>query len=692
MNSSSNIRQQGFWALRIFIAFNLIGTLHADIIYFKPDIPLPPLPTGMEYITYRQSPTRTLKGLRGRIITVDSNDLTRFRYQPAKIVKQGKRSIILWATQSGKPDFITCNLANLASVEHDVDGIQDLRWLFSNRDSLLRKMGSPQVYFGYEPFHSYFLAAAQVTPLPAHLKPIPVSLNTELQEGWLVGWLKNGPTTAAERAKKMNDIFLALTAKAKTGREPVKGPGFDPSLQETEIRTTVYSLLEAATQDKSYSGIFYKTPVNKKPTFYLVCRQAVQVLTDLTQETKPYPKELGYQSRDAILMSLENAALGRLTGDERASKPPTSVNPQASLILKIYRYERAASYKKSQGDITAANEAINQALSVCAESLKLKPNNPSALRAIDRLKKLKAELATIKPRPQPEKRPPSIRELFPVDPSEIAIVAMEIICRSKSWQVPYIDTSRQNPGNRTGGDRLISALVKLANKDPSRTKARSKDAAQIAFVQVDDYGKITLLDEAIIATLSHLFAGDQGDFFRNKTAIRLVGATLDEGQLIINTLKNEGFPPAANMNEVIQGLFTLGTASVEVEKNRDEKTRRARRALRMRLRHEAVIHIIHLASLSNSIKPNSVSVADLVTQHASKLLDRIAQGYGTVDEQHLFDDIRSMRLTNHPTHQKYARQFGKSLSEYVNSQMLPNSSNPERNKTLQTLLNKHLRD
>lgn len=688
------------WATILGTCF--AGTAYADILYFKPGATLPTLPPGADVFTYDQSPTKTLTAVRGRIVDIIPNassaSPTQFRFQAAKVLTRGTRSKVLWASKAGKPLFVTVTVTDLDRIDHETDGMQDLRWLFSNRDDLLRRMGSTGISIGWEPFHSYFLAAGGVKARPPALPPIPAPLLTDLQEGWLVRWLKQGPTDSVQREKEL----AAEIGKLGSGQTL----DFLTGMRETEIKTAVHSLLYAATQDKVYPGVYYNDPATKKPTFYPVCRRAVQVLCDLADESNATARELGHRAREAVIQALEAAALGRSDVVDAAGTPARSSDTTANQTLQMRRLEREAVYKQRTGDVASANAAVRRALALAARILSAKPGHAPTLAAKKRLQNLQKTIAATTPAPPStpaSKKPALIASYFPVDPSEIAVVAMEIITGSSSWQVPRFDiasirntaSALRSPGNEPGV-RLVSALMGLANEDPSGRLPRSRDAARDparAARNVPGYGTVTALEEGLVTSLEHLFAGSSGNAFRREVAERLVEGTDDERDLATRVMSRAGFADSADMAAVVDRLFAVGVMTEEVEGERDDKIRGLRRSLRQQIRRDAVASLMRLASLIDSSDPANRAIGDLVANRAAELMENRAKGFGGDAEERFFESVRSMRGggSNRPM-EDYSAKFEEAFNRHLNNRIRAATRTPEEAKRLRTLLNEHLQN
>ena len=690
----------------IMLGTCLAAPIYADVIYFKPGAVLPALPPDADVSTYVQSPTKTLTAVRGRIVAVLPNvSPTTIRFQAATVVTAGGRPSVLWASRAGVPTFVNVPITQLDSVDHEIDSLQDLRWLFSNRDQLLngavmRRLGVTRtVSIGYEPFNSYFLDAAGVKTLAAALPPIPNALTSRqtghLQEGWLVNWIRNGPTTATQRGQMLEAAIRSLDAGQTLG--------YPTFLQETEISAAVHSLLHAATRDKIYSGVYSNIPGTSKPTFYSVLVRSLMFLCDLADESNPNARELGHLARESVIQALEAAAVGRTAVVDVVHKPASSSDPIANLTLQMRRLERDASYRQITGELVRASALIKQALDIAARILNAKPGHAPTLAAMDRLRTLQGTIASSTPAPTPTptgSRPPLISSYFPVDPSEIAVVAMEIITGSPSWQVPRVDNAkvRNDPSSRNNpGVRLVSALMGLATEDPTGRLPRSQDAARdpAHAILVPGYGTITVLEQGLVTSLEHLFAADNSNDFRRELAAHLAKGSNDERDLAMRVMMRAGFADPDTMAAVVDRLFAVGLSFGAVHHQGDIGVVEAERyLLREAIRRDAVASLMRLGSLVASDNPTQVRIGDLVVWWAANIMENRAKGFAGESERHFFSTIRSMRLSRGTAQpmEEFVKKFEEAFSQHLNTRIADPSRDPKEAKRLRDLLNEHMRN
>jgi hypothetical protein len=704
---------------------------YADVIYFKPGInPTAMFPPRTDIFPYRRvtrSGTQQLKAVRGRIVSVTPGaplpsgspattapNFATIEFQPAELTKDDpanpRRGVAAgpnarpedgpfrlrfhrYADRTGptpalRARKIVVNLRDVIRIDHELDGMQDLRWIFSNRVDLIERMPTlptrlrNKVQIGYTPFNTYFLVAAGVTKtdaagnettrtIPSAPGPMNATLSSDLQEGWLLDWLKNGPL----------------------GRRPAAAPG-QIQMRKTEIRVLISQLLRAAAQDKKYRGVFLYDrnpqglPIDKDgvvtndadkyvPTFYPQCTQAIMFLCDLAYEKHPNANRLGMEAREAVLEAVEAATIGRL--DPSVAAPagrPTSIGSTADKFLEMKSNFRDARQLKGQGKLTEALAEINAAITI-AQALKnapltdlgagktvsyrgalITPNQRDRQRATLALTKLQAWQATL-PAAAPAGTPPPAQSSqritplassihFPVDPSDIASIAMEIIRNSDSWQVPQRDLDETTDRE---GTRLVRALIGLA-RDGEPRAPRSADRLREAARSVDIpyYGVVTPLRQSVTTTLEHLLGGTnaQARVFQSEIArLLLEGISHGERELASEVVARAGFADVSVMGTVIEGLFSVGVMPPDDAPARSGasaaflKLRRQRSELRELIRSDAIASLARLAALEKGDAIDK-QVAKKVVDQLQEVIEEQKDGTEGEAEKAFFEALDTM--------------------------------------------------
>jgi hypothetical protein len=304
---------------------------------------------------------------------------------------------------------------------------------------------------------------------------------------------------------------------------------------------------------------------------------------------------------------------------------------------------------------------------------------------------------------------------------------MDIIAGSKSWQVPRFDIASvrnttpllRSPAARPGG-RLVSALMGLANEDPTGTLPRANDAARSAkraARNVPGLGTVSAFKRGVVTSLEHLFnSTTNGNDFRRAVAERLVEGTDDERDLATLVMGRAGFADSTTMKAVIDRLFAIGVMTEEVDpdadplsRNKDLRMRGLRRDLRRQIRRDAVASLMRLASLIDpkdpanlrdpqdptssdpaKLKANRV-IGDLVADRAAALMEDRAAGFAGYAEETFFESVRSMRLNSSRPLERYSAKFEEAFNRHLTERIRDATKTKEEADRLSHLLREHMR-
>lgn len=153
----------------LLCGLGLVAPASADVIYFKPGVPIPKKMKGWGYNFMHPISGRISVAYMGRINRVYPGSAgTRIKFEPAKVkmvnvswdendYRLRQQPKVEWA---GPKNGSLIKVSDLHRIEHEVDGPQDLRFAFSNRDVLLRRwLSNKDIDIGEELFRTYFLAA-----------------------------------------------------------------------------------------------------------------------------------------------------------------------------------------------------------------------------------------------------------------------------------------------------------------------------------------------------------------------------------------------------------------------------------------------------------------------------------------------------------------------------------------------------
>jgi hypothetical protein len=460
----------------------------------------------------------------------------------------------------------------------------------------------------------------------------------------------------------------------------VKDPrGFHPLQWETDVKVFILSLIRAAAQDYRYSrpGPRGEAAVNPRgafglgvnadgdTSFFLICLNTISALCDQVDEAHPRARAMGFIARDAVLTSLEDAALGRYGAID---------DPAA----------RAAMAGKR----------------------------------------------------------PALTTGMLVDPSDLALVAMRVIVKSKSWQTARFDTpeGRQlakdwagmhvdtRPERPRPGKRLMEALLALARdpNDPREARAndrlRSRDPRR-SVRNVPGYGLTTELKARLVPTVEHLMVGSGRREFLRHTAEVLVNTvsqveerhdrrgillqdqhTVSVREFSQMVVGRAGYGEPFIMKEVVDRLFAIALMP-DGERGGPGKT------LRDLIRRDAIASLSHLASLGERSQRNLRSpgdgiddeltanalavgeyetVSNMVFEQVTHMLERRRQGFGSRSDDQFFGSLGMMANQPLPPRplEGHAAAFYNAYERRMRELLTEDPHRRERVRELETLLSK----
>jgi hypothetical protein len=422
---------------------------------------------------------------------------------------------------------------------------------------------------------------------------------------------------------------------------------------------------------------------------------------------------MGYRARDAVIQAIEAAAIGRNSMRFDDDGAPSSDDPIADHLLKMHYFEGEANRLHAARDKRKAMGAANEALVHATKLLAKDAGNTLALALKSRIGALKLEILASTGTPAgSSSRPPLISSRFPVDPSEVAVVAMEIIGMSPSWQIAHLDNTavREASGGATSPDarpgaRLVGALLDLTNDDPTNSSPRANDHARLVKTDVDGYGEIDKLEAAVVRSLKHLFAGSESEAFVRELAEHLVDGTDEERRLAATALQDSGIADPGIMEEVVERLFAMSVMTEEVEDGRDPGLIDARRSLRQRIRTDAIASLMWMSNFVNDRDRAKQKIGHMVAERAAALMENQARGLGGDAEERFFSGVRSMIRRssgnenaasldrgNAYSLEKHAETFERAFTDHLNTRIRAATRTPEEAARLRTMLNEHMRN
>lgn len=681
----------------------LAGTAEADVIFFRPEAKIPkellkdPI-TGenTKYFRYLYYPSpgmeKPLQVFMGRIHSMDRSVLN---FQPVTVdpsIEIGKlppatlnpkvgTSPFKWAKRGNKDLTIEVPRNLLIQFTSDTGGILDLRWMLSNRDVVVPWDETKGVRWGigYPETHAYFLEAGGVPGqhlFHGKIKDRPKwTINKPIEEGWMVNVLRRG---------------------------------HDPA--EMYVNSAVYGLLSAAARDQTYGGAFsgtteymYKgaggnTKTYKFATFY---RKIVRVVAHLCDQVDipPGPQsqhaiDMGYDARDAVLRVLEAARLGvSHPGDRREA--PVEHGTAVARLVNLRRYISEAVGAIGQNNKVEAEVALAKidglVDQVIAEGGPESTFIPSF--KANSLPELKRQIAAMTgPALNTGVKPKTLSDYLPVTPTDVAMVALEVIREGSSWKIPRYDDPWDRQAKQGDYDLAIALWAREAeqraggrelsvteNKDLARVngvapgKRLVEAILDLARVATEEERKDELprandarrdkLDSMLLGTLVHLtketklvydwkkdkvvpVSSDQRrDYFSEATRIfrRHVFDGLLEGVdsvqtagrarrfLVQNTLSRVGYPEVNGTEGPIGGLFVFAMVP---DGNREGAGLRIRQAWR----EEALLCLTYLAMLrghstdSEAEKQSKDAISKAVLRRVQGTVTYFAKGFaGSAD-------------------------------------------------------------
>lgn len=710
----------------------------ADVIYVRPNAASFPaelvedLRAAGADLTVYEPPGRTPPErwwvVRGRVREVRNETPLAFVVQPCRTVRSrsGGPPRIIWL----RGRSFRLSLADVARIDHEIDHVQDLRWMLSNRDVLLWKSKQPTersnpYTLGYEPFNSYFRAAAGIPgqrfprgysfPLPEQVDAGGVFYR--LQEGWLVEWLRlyrrknsaagggapgaRAEPTVEDRMDRVGRFFERV--RRAGGGLPSE---IDPALLETDPLVAVASLLRTAALDRRYMkelpgpggraqvvdlfGFgFERDPRTGQPRakFATVCKRVVRLLCDLALEADPAARALGQRAREAVLRVLEEAAPGRGDGgvsSASAPAPPADAEAaarqaRAELALRLRKaYRNAYRVGLVERNPAVARRLIADARRLARELRGADPHGATAPRVLSLLDDLEGKLGSVRPAPRPSTRSQPVAPIladFPVDPTEMAIIALEVILESPSWQVPQRDELdveaqplRAARSALEPGERLTRAVLELAREAPPgspRTNdrpRRNRATVQVGGARVE----VSELEHGVRETLKHLLRDDssrrRGDaeLFRRHVAELLTeglvseSAVAEEGgapppasgtspmhRIAAEALAESGYAGLPVMQETVERLFAL--AQIDPQGGR----RSALNRFRAKLQRDAAATILLLAAPDSGRddafrRQRKEAIARMVLERLDERAQALEKGFAGDGELRLFATLRGM--------------------------------------------------